>query len=269
MVLNLLASLRNGSDPMIHKRYRLPLGIAIVINLCGWAVVGNWAQYLQDFHSQDKELVVTLDMNQFEVPQQEVASQVQEQRHTPGRESSTASTSNTGGKAGSPLPDLSGKPSPGLKDLNPYLGGNETASVNVKGNTDGPSGIPGSGNVPGEGGGPQGSGGLGNEGDGSSDGAPGADPPGGGYSDSSGYIARVEANKVMPQQAIRRGLTGTVSFSVTFDGAGNFVDATMIGSSGSSILDNAASNLVSSQGGIENTTGRPVTITVNVTYDLY
>ena len=38
-----------------------------------------------------------------------------------------------GGKSGSVLPDLSGKPTPGLKDLNPYLGGNEAASVNLHG----------------------------------------------------------------------------------------------------------------------------------------
>ena len=42
--------------------------------------------------------------------------------------------------------------------------------------------------------------------------------------------------------------------------------ADMISSSGSSILDNAAANLVASSGGIENTTGSPVTIVVNVDY---
>ena len=41
----------------------------------------------------------------------------------------------------------------------------------------------------------------------------------GSYS-SAGYIARVESNKVMPQQAVRRGITGTVSFDVTFDSDG-------------------------------------------------
>ena len=40
----------------------------------------------------------------------------------------------------------------------------------------------------------------------------------------------------------------------------------MIGISGSSILDNAAASLVESSGGIENTTGEPVTIVVNVDY---
>ena len=42
------------------------------------------------------------------------------------------------------LPDLSGKPTEGLKNLNPYLGGNETAPVNLNGNTNDPVGNSGS-----------------------------------------------------------------------------------------------------------------------------
>ena len=72
----------------------------------------------------------------------------------------------------------------------------------------------------------------------------------------------------MPQQAVRRGITGTVSFNVTFDSDGNFVSALKTGSSGSSILDDAAYSLVSSYGGIENTTLHSVTIEVNVSYNL-
>ena len=49
---------------------------------------------------------------------------------------------------------------------------------------------------------------------------------------------------------------------------GNFVSASKTGSSGSSILDDAAYSLVSSSGGIENTTGHSVTIEVNVSYNL-
>ncbi|ETJ33079.1 PE_PGRS family protein, partial [human gut metagenome] len=74
-----------------------------------------------------------------------------------------------------------------------------------------PVGNPGSGNIPGPGGGGViGNGGLGNEGNGSKGGDPGpgdVERRGGSY-DSSGYIARVESNKVMPQQAVRRGLSG-------------------------------------------------------------
>lgn len=70
----------------------------------------------------------------------------------------------------------------------------------------------------------------------------------------------------MPSEAKRRGITGTVVFKVTFDANGNFVKADKIGSSGASILDKAGYAVVSSQGGIENSTGQPVTIKVKVVY---
>ncbi|MDU4781903.1 MAG: energy transducer TonB [Veillonella sp.] len=178
-----------------------------------------------------------------------------------------------GGKSGSVLPDLSGKLTPGLQNLNPYLGGDETASVNLHGNTDNPVGVPGDGDTTGPGGGPVGNGGIANDGPGTQPGTQGGNPgtsdtEGSGSYSSAGYIARVESNKVMPQQAVRRGITGTVSFDVTFDSDGNFVSALKTGSSGSSILDDAAYSLVSSSGGIENTTGHSVTIEVNVSYNL-
>jgi len=167
------------------------------------------------------------------------------------------------------LPDLSGKPTPGLQNLNPYLGGNETASVNLKGNTDNPLGIPGSGDVKGPGGGPIGNGGTGEEGEGTKGGNPGtSEIEGSGYFDASGYIASLEANKVMPQQAVRRGITGAVHLMVHFDGEGNFVDAEITQSSGSSILDNAAYSLAASSGGAVNTTGEPKSEPVIITYNL-
>ena len=166
------------------------------------------------------------------------------------------------------MPDLSGKPTAGLHNLNPFLGGNEPAPVNLNGNNNDPVGNPGGGNEPGLNNGPTGNNGNSDDGPGSNAGPPGPgveNSPGGSY-DSSGYIGRVNANKVMPQQAVRRGLSGTVSFEVTFDADGNYAGAEKIGSSGSSILDNAAASLVASSGGIENTTGAPVTIVVNVDY---
>ena len=47
----------------------------------------------------------------------------------------------------------------GLANLNPYLGGNEAASVNLHGNTDNPVGVSGDGDTTGPGGGPVGNGG--------------------------------------------------------------------------------------------------------------
>ena len=246
---------------MVDKRYGIPFVAALVLNLVYWGVVGDWFGHIKPPETQKKDLVINLDMGQQEPPQEK--KDPEKLKIHPDDKPVAG-----GGKAGSVLPDLSGKPTEGLKNLNPYLGGNETASVNLNGNTDNPVGNPGSGNVPGPGGGNAGNGGLSEEGNGSKGGDPGpgdVERRGGSY-DSSGYIARVESNKVMPQQAVRRGLSGRVSFEITFDADGNFAGANMICSSGSSILDNAAASLVESSGGIENTTGEPVTIVVNVDY---
>ena len=246
---------------MVSKRYGIPFIAALIVNLAYWGVVSDWFGHLKPPETPKKDLVINLNMAQPEPPEQE--------KKQPEQIVSDDNENAAGGKAGSVLPDLSGKPTPGLKDLNPYLGGNETASVNLKGNMDNPLGIPGSGDVKGPGGGPIGNGGTVDTGPGTKGGNPGtSDTEGSGTYSSAGYIARVESNKVMPQQAVRRGITGTVSFDVTFDSDGNFVSALKTGSSGSSILDDAAYSLVSSSGGIENTTGHSVTIEVNVSYNL-
>ena len=246
---------------MINKRYGIPFVAALVLNLAYWGVVGNWFGHLKPPETPKKDLVINLDMGQQEPPEEK--KEPEKLKIQPDDKPVAG-----GGKAGSVLPDLSGKPTEGLKNLNPYLGGNETAPVNLNGNTNDPVGNSGSSNVPGLNNGPTGNNGNSTEGPGSNDGPPGpgvGNSPGGSY-DSSGYIGRVNANKVMPQQAVRRGLSGTVSFNVTFDNEGNFSGADMISSSGSSILDNAAASLVAGSGGIENTTGGPVTITINVDY---
>ena len=246
---------------MVSKRYGIPFIAALVVNLAYWGVVGDWFGHLKPPETPKKDLVINLDMVQPEPPEQE--KKQQEKIVSDDKENAA------GGKSGSVLPDLSGKPTPGLQNLNPYLGGNETASVNLKGNTDNPLGISGSGDVKGPGGGPIGNGGTGEEGEGTKEGNPGtSDTEGSGYFDASGYIASLEANKVMPQQAVRRGITGVVRLMVHFDGEGNFVDAEIIQSSGSSILDNAAYSLAASSGGAVNTTGEPKSEPVNITYNL-
>lgn len=246
---------------MVSKRYGIPFIAALVVNLAYWGVVGDWFGHLKPPETPKKDLVINLDMVQPEPPEQE--KKQQEKIVSDDKENAA------GGKSGSVLPDLSGKPTPGLQNLNPYLGGNESASVNLHGNTDNPVGVPGDGDTTGPGGGPIGNGGKADDGPGIQGGNPGtSDTEGSGSYSSAGYIARVESNKVMPQQAVRRGITGTVSFDVTFDSDGNFVSASKTGSSGSSILDDAAYSLVSSSGGIENTTGHSVTIEVNVSYNL-
>ena len=246
---------------MVSKRYGIPFIAALVVNLAYWGVVGDWFGHIKPPETPKKDLVINLDMAQPEPPEQE--KKQQEKMVSDDKENAA------GGKSGSVLPDLSGKPTAGLHNLNPFLGGNEPALVNLNGNNNDPVGNPGGGNEPGLNNGPTGNGGKANDGPGTHGGNPGtSDTEGSGSYSSAGYIARVESNKVMPQQAVRRGITGTVSFDVTFDSDGNFVSASKTGSSGSSILDDAAYSLVSSSGGIENTTGHSVTIEVNVSYNL-
>ena len=151
---------------MVDKRYGIPFVAALVLNLAYWGVVGDWFGHIKPPETQKKDLVINLDMGQQEPPQEK--KDPEKLKIQPDDKPVAG-----GGKAGSVLPDLSGKPTEGLKNLNPYLGGNETASVNLNGNTDNPVGIPGSGNVPGPGGGGViGNGGLGNEGNGSKGGDP-------------------------------------------------------------------------------------------------
>ena len=150
---------------MVDKRYGIPFVAALVINIAYWGGVGNWFGHLKPPETPHKDLVINLDMGQQELSQEK--KEPEKLKIHPDDKPVAG-----GGKAGSVLPDLSGKPTEGLKNLNPYLGGNETASVNLNGNTDNPVGNPGSGNVPGPGGGNAGNGGLGDEGTGSKGGDP-------------------------------------------------------------------------------------------------
>ena len=231
---------------MVNKRYGIPFVAALVVNLVYWGVVGDWFGHIKPPETPKKDLVINLDMAQPEPPEQE--KKQQEKMVSDDKENAA------GGKSGSVLPDLSGKPTPGLQNLNPYLGGNEAASINLYGNTDNPVGVPGDGDTTGPGGGPIGNGGKANDG-------PGYDRKAilglviRKVRDTlmSGYRASLDANKVMPAQAVRRGITGTVTIRVYFDGEGNYVRAEIEQSSGSSLLDNDARALAARSGGATNT----------------
>lgn len=244
---------------MIGQNYRTPLLLSIAINAVFIASVAIALQTMSNYETKYNDLVVNIDMSKYEV------STEQPKANQPNK---PVEDMLNGGKAGTILPDLSGKPTEGLKDLNPYLGGHEDAGVNVRGDVGSQVGNPGITDTLGEGGSNQFGTGTGTEGYGTADGTPAEEPAqSGGSFDAGGYYARVEANKVMPAQAARRNLTGTVSFIVTFDENGNFIDATMTSSSGYAILDNAAGRLVSQSGGIENTTGKSISLSIDVVYN--
>ena len=113
---------------MVNKRYGIPFVAALVVNLVYWGVVGDWFGHIKPPETPKKDLVINLDMAQPEPPEQE--KKQQEKMVSDDKENAA------GGKSGSVLPDLSGKPTPGLQNLNPYLGGNEAASINLYGMTD-------------------------------------------------------------------------------------------------------------------------------------
>ena len=212
---------------MVSKRYGIPFIAALVVNLAYWGVVGDLFGHLKPPETPKKDLVINLDMVQPEPPEQE--KKQQEKIVSDDKENAA------GGKSGSVLPDLSGKPTPGLQNLNPYLGGN---------------------------------GGKANDGPGTQSGNSGtSDTEGSGYFDVSGYRASLDANKVMPAQAVRRGITGTVTIRVYFDGEGNYVRAEIEGSSGSSLLDNDALALAARSGGATNTTGEPKSDVFYIRYE--
>ena len=150
---------------MVSKRYGIPFIAALVVDLAYWGVVGDLFGHLKPPETPKKDLVINLDMVQPEPPEQE--KKQQEKIVADDKENAA------GGKSGSVLPDLSGKPTPGLQNLNPYLGGDEAASVNLHGNTDNPVGVPGDGDTTGPGGGPVGNGGIANDGPGTQGGNPG------------------------------------------------------------------------------------------------
>ena len=102
-------------------------------------------------------------------------------------------------------------------------------------------------------------------GDGQGSGDSGASGTGTGAFDSDGFWAAVDANKVYPPMAVRRGLTGTVNVTVTLDASGNCIS---ISADGPSILAKAAENAVYAATPYPNATGQTITVNVPVTFNL-
>lgn len=129
------------------------------------------------------------------------------------------------------------------------------------------SGVAGTGTGSGEGSGDgrgYGEGAGGGQGSGDS----GAEGTGQAPFDSEGFWSAVNANKEYPPMAIRRGLTGTVTVTVTLDGGGNCSGAYVSGSSGQSLLDKAALKAVQAACPYPNASGQEITINVPVTFNL-
>lgn len=86
--------------------------------------------------------------------------------------------------------------------------------------------------------------------------------------DIDGWQVAVNANKNYPLMAVKRNLQGTVTIQTTLDAGGNCLGVSVAGSSGQSLLDDAAVRAAYASCPYPNPTGSTVTITTNVNFRL-
>lgn len=82
------------------------------------------------------------------------------------------------------------------------------------------------------------------------------------------FVRRLEAKKEYPYIARQRGQTGTVRVRIYLTPEGNLGEASVAASSGVTRLDEAALKLVRAACPFSHGLGRPLVITVPITYDL-
>ena len=85
---------------------------------------------------------------------------------------------------------------------------------------------------------------------------------------ASRFAAQVEANKEYPYMAVKRGDTGVASVTVTLSAGGSLESYYISGSSGASLLDNAALQAVRAACPFAHGAGRSITLTVPIHFDL-
>lgn len=85
---------------------------------------------------------------------------------------------------------------------------------------------------------------------------------------ASRFAARVEANKEYPYMAIRRNQTGVAYIGVTISAGGDLLSAYVAGSSGSSLLDDAALSAVYAACPFSHGAGRDISLEVPIHFDL-
>lgn len=108
---------------------------------------------------------------------------------------------------------------------------------------------------------------------GESEGTAGSDAAGGTPSEgidsiASRFAARVESNKEYPYMAVRREQTGVVRITVTLSAAGDLANVYVSGSSGVSLLDDAAIQAVRQSCPFSHGAGQSITLTVPIHFEL-
>lgn len=86
--------------------------------------------------------------------------------------------------------------------------------------------------------------------------------------DAEGFRAAIDANKQYPYMAIKRRLEGSVSIICTIDTSGSIVSVSLGSSSGIDILDDAALEAARAVGSFPNPSGKEVTVSTPVNFNL-
>ena len=86
--------------------------------------------------------------------------------------------------------------------------------------------------------------------------------------DTNGFWAAVNAKKEYPYMAVKRGLEGTTQIVTTISSSGAITNVRISIPSGYSILDDAALSAAYAVGSYPNPTGKTVTVTTDVSFNL-
>ena len=86
--------------------------------------------------------------------------------------------------------------------------------------------------------------------------------------DTNGFWAAVNAKKEYPYMAVKRGLEGTTQIVTTISSSGAITNVRVSNPSGYSILDDAAVSAAYAVGSYPNPTGKTVTVTTYVSFNL-
>lgn len=86
--------------------------------------------------------------------------------------------------------------------------------------------------------------------------------------DTAGFRAAVEARKTYPHQAVMRRLQGRTTLACTIDPSGAIVGVSVSTPSGFGVLDQAAVSAAQAVGSYPNPTGKTVSVTININFEL-
>ncbi|MBS4913614.1 MAG: energy transducer TonB [Veillonella sp.] len=243
---------------------------AVFLGIIGW----HMSQSLQQ-DSYEIDLSINQDQVQAEktsfappLTQTDIAARVTAAMHDV-KASGESSSTDAGSHAGGNNMSAGGTTTTHSTDTVPVQGAQVTAGQGTMGVPRGSAGGQGvGGDYDGAGTGTGGGTGIGDgagsgygEGDGAGYGT-------GGSFDGDGFWSAVNSSKTYPAQAVKRGIEGSVTVRVELDGGGNLLSATVVSSSGSRILEQAAVRAVERATPYPNASGQTQVVDVPLQFQL-